>query len=136
MNQFRQLIPMALLVAIVAATSACASNTSTVRDPIRPVSDCMNLGRNPEVYTPDNKTVAVKTGPKYYRVDLANNCGALNAATLDFKVASDKRGLRRMCGELGDQVINADGMHCNVKRVTVIDKQQFKQLEAQSRTRQ
>lgn len=135
MKHYRQMIPTALLVAIIAVTSACASNTSVQRDPIRPVSDCMDLSRSHEVYTLSNKALIVKTGPKYYRVDLANDCGVLNSATLKFKVAEDKRDMQRMCGELGDQIISTNGMHCNVQRVTIIDKEQFKQLEEQSRAR-
>lgn len=136
MNHYRQMIQMALLAVIVAASTACASDTHIQRDPLRPVSDCIDLSSNPEVYAPSNKTVIVKTGPKYYRVDLANNCGVLNAATLNFKAAADKRGMQRMCGELGDQIINADGMHCVVKNITMVNKKQFKELEAQSKARQ
>ncbi len=135
MSSVRRMIPMALMAAAVATQVACAADTRPAYQPIRPVTNCLDLSRSHEVYAPDNRTVIVKTGPNHYRIDLANDCGALNAATLTFRVAEDKRNIQRMCGELGDQIVNQDGQHCSVRKVTIIDKQQFKALEAQSKAR-
>lgn len=136
MNPYRSIIQTLLLAVVAVAPIACASNTAgTSHDPLRPVSECLDLSRNPELYTPDNKTVIAKTGPKFYRIDLVNDCGVLNPATLNFKIGAGNHSLHRMCGDLGDQVINADGMPCNVKGVTKIDQQQFRQLEAQAKAR-
>ncbi|MGB8635596.1 MAG: hypothetical protein WCD36_09955 [Rhodanobacteraceae bacterium] len=135
MSIVSRMIPMALMAAALVAQAACAADTRPAYQPIRPVSNCLDLSHSPEVYAPSNKLVIVKTGPKYYRIDLANDCGTLNAGTLTFRVAQDKKNMQRMCGELGDQVVNQDGMRCDVSKVTILDEQQFKELEAQSKAR-
>ncbi len=135
MHLVRTTTLLAALTVLACAPAAAGTGTKTAYQPIRPVSNCMDLSRNPEIYTPSDKTVIVKTGPKYFRIDLDNNCGRLNAATLDFKIAADKRSSHRMCGELGDQVINADGLRCTVRRVTPIGPAEFKRLEAMSKAR-
>lgn len=135
MKHYRRIIPMAVLIVLVTGLTACASTTSSQRTPIRPVGNCLDVRTSPEMYTPDNKTVIAKSGPNYFRIDLVNNCGMFNAATLQLKVADDKRSMQRMCGELGDEIINSDGLHCRVKDVTIIDKQEFNTLQAQSKAR-
>lgn len=135
MNNLRQTIQIVVLAVVAAATAACASSTHSTRQPLRPMSACPSLNQSPEMYTPDNRTVVMKTGPSFYRVDLMNDCGRLNATTLRFKLASGTGSARRLCGDVGDELINSDGMHCTIKRVTPIDKQQFMALQEQSKAR-
>ena len=135
MTNCRSIARLTALAVIASGIAACATSSPSSRTPLRPVSACPDLNRTPEMYTPDNRTIIMKTGPSFYRVDLMNNCGQLNATTLNFKLANGMSGARRLCGDVGDEVVNVDGMHCAVRSVTRIDKKQFDALQAQSRAR-
>lgn len=135
MKHFGYLIPLAALAAATLAAPALGAETAKDHQTIHSVAECLDLSRSPALYAPDNKTLIAKTGPKHFRIDLANECGRLNPATLTIRPALDKRPYHRLCGEQGDRVINAEGMACKVAKVTRIDEHTFRQLEAQSKSR-
>lgn len=135
MDKSRRIIRLLPLAAVACMLAACATDSQSTRQPLRPVSACPDLNHSPEMYTPDDKTVVMKSGPNYYRVDLMNKCGRLSGSTISFKLAHGMSGARRLCGEVGDELINVDGMHCGIRSVTRINKQQFADLQAQSRAR-
>lgn len=128
--------PLILLLAAAStaafATSAPAPATDDTPKtaPLRPVSACVDVNRVTEWYVPDDRTLIVRTGPKFFRIDLRNACPRLRTGNDARLVASGSPGLQqRMCGDLGEKVVTSDGLPCKVDRVTPIDAETFKALE-------
>ncbi len=127
----------AVLVSMLLATStiapmAMASDSTSTGKAITPVSECLDLTHPSQIYAPDNKTVIVKTGPKYFRIDLKAECPRLGLGTPQLVPGNSNAGMRVMCGDVGDKVVNIDGLPCAVESMSRIDKDAFEKLEAKA----
>ena len=123
------------LLLAASCTTALAAPAPTIGEttgtaPLRPVSACVDVTRVTEWYAPDDRTLIVRTGPKYFRIDLKSTCTNLLTGNDARLVTSGSPGLQqRMCGDLGEKVVTRDGLPCAVDTVTPINAETFKSLE-------
>lgn len=125
-----------VVVAVSLLGIAHAQNPSPEYHPIRPISDCLRTDRINQWYVVDHKTVIVKTGPDNYLVKLQSDCPRLGIGqSLRFRANQSNRqvGYGAICGEAGETLSSRDQPPCAIQSVAKIDKDQFKQLEAQSK---
>ncbi len=122
-----------LLPTLLAMTTVTAvGQASGAREPVRPLSQCMDAANINEWHVIDDTTMTVRNGPRRYVITTTHTCPALGryGDGLHFHPSRDKAGLDpwRICGDLGETVSSRQQPPCAVKSVRRIDKQAFDTL--------
>lgn len=131
----KALIPFVLALGV--SGLACAQSAAPARTPIKPLGDCMRIDQINEWHLIDDRTAIVRTGPKRFRVNLANDCPrlGLGPAGLIFapNPANATLGNSRICGEVGETVRSSQQPPCAIRSVQIIDKAEFDRLAAKAK---
>lgn len=131
-----RLLVSILLLAALTALAGCAQN-QTVGDrsasignqPLRPISKCIVVDRVGEWYVVDPKTVIVRTGPEYFRIDMEVSCPRLGYGPgIRFRLNPALANSGRLCGDMLE-AIYADQIPCPIAGITPINEKRFRELE-------
>lgn len=125
-----------LLLGALAALTGCAQTPTTSdeaaklgTEPLRPLSQCIDVEKVGEWYVVEPDTVILRTGPKYFRIDMQQTCPGLGlGGGLSFRINPANAMYRRLCGDTLD-AIYARGIPCPIEKVTPISEQRFRELE-------
>lgn len=127
-----------LMLAASAALAGCAQTetvseqtamASSANKPLRPISKCIDVERVGEWYVVEPKTVIVRTGPTYFRIDMSTTCTGLGyGGGLSFRINPANANLGRLCGDMLDAIYAYD-IPCPIDKVTPISEMRFRELE-------
>ena len=113
-----------------------AGATSQPRVPLL-AADCIAPAQINEWHIVDDRTATVRTGPKHYVVKLQASCPQLrHPPGLIFRANSANASVNsgRICGESGETVHSRGQAPCAIESVRKIDKVQFDQLNAPTKS--
>ncbi len=128
--------PTLILSLLLCSIPVCASAMSQPRVPLL-ATDCIATTQINEWHIVDDRTATVRTGPKHYVVKLQTSCPQLrHPPGLIFRANSANASVNsgRICGESGETVHSRGQAPCAVESVSRIDKAQFDQLNAHSKS--
>lgn len=126
----KRIVPL-LFPALLIAAAPAGARQAPPRQPLRPVSECLDATRINEWHIIDNTTLTVRTGPFRYLLKTQHKCPRLgrHGDGLSFRVSEAKQvTLPRVCGDYGDEVYSRYQPPCAVESVRKIDKAQFDAL--------
>lgn len=128
-------LSMLLLAFATTCASAQTSEVPAVPKPLQ-TADCINTRQINSWSIVDARTAIVRTGPKYYQVNLKADCPQLSHPPgLIFRSSGNNNGMDngRICGAIGETVRSRGQPQCAIESVVIIDKARYNELNGQSR---
>lgn len=124
-----------LLFAFTAGASAQTSDAPSAPKRL-PTADCINTRQINSWSIVDARTAIVRTGPKYYQINLKADCPQLsNPPGLIFRSSGNNNGMDagRICGAIGETVHSRGQPQCAIDSVIMIDKARYTELNEQAK---